>query len=58
MERRSKQEVIKVSLLQKNGIKQGGVPVQLNILYTGGLFYCYMLDVSIYHFRGVRSILQ
>ena len=26
-------------------------------LYTVGLFHCYMLDESICHFRGVRSIL-
>ena len=26
--------------------------------YTGGLFHCYMLDESICHFRGVRSILS
>ena len=31
----------------------------LNPLYTGGLFHCYtcMLDESICHFRGVRSVL-
>ena len=28
-----------------------------NLLYTGRLFYYYMLDKSICHFRGVRSIL-
>ena len=28
-----------------------------NILYTGGLFHCYMLGESICHFRGVGSIL-
>ena len=28
-----------------------------NPLYTGRLFHCYMLDESICHFRGVRSIL-
>ena len=28
----------------------------LNSLYTGGLFHNYMLDESIYHFRGVRPI--
>ena len=30
----------------------------LNPLHTGGLFHCYMLDKSICHFRGVRSILS
>ena len=30
----------------------------VNPLYTGGLFHCYMLDESICHFRGVRSILS
>ena len=30
---------------------------QINPLYTGGLFHCYMLDESICHFRGVGSIL-
>ena len=29
-----------------------------NQLYTGGLFQCYMLDESIRHVRGVRSILS
>ena len=29
----------------------------LNPLYTGGLFYCYMLEKSVCHFRGVGSIL-
>ena len=29
----------------------------VNPLYSGGLFHCYMLDKSICHFRGVRSIL-
>ena len=28
----------------------------LNLLYTGRLFYCYMLEESICHFRGVESI--
>ena len=26
-------------------------------LYSGGLFYFYMLDESICHFRGVKSVL-
>ena len=30
----------------------------VNPLYTGRLFYCYMLDESICHFRGIRSILS
>ena len=30
----------------------------LNPLCTGGLFHCYMLGKSIYHFRDVRSILS
>ena len=30
----------------------------LNPLYTGRLFYCYMLDKSICHVRGVVSILS
>ena len=29
---------------------------EINPLYTGGLFHCYILDESICHFRGVRSI--
>ena len=29
----------------------------LNPLYTGRLLHCYMLDKTIFHFRGVRSIL-
>ena len=28
------------------------------LLYKGKLFHCYMLDKSICHFRGVRSILS
>ena len=32
--------------------------IALNILYTGGIFHCYMLDPSIYHFRGVESMLS
>ena len=30
----------------------------VNPLYTGRLFHCYMLDESIAHFRGVRTILS
>ena len=30
----------------------------VNPQYTGGLFHCYMLDESICHFTGVRSILS
>ena len=30
----------------------------LNLLYTGGICHCYMLDESIFHFRGVGSILS
>ena len=29
-----------------------------NPLYTGGVFQYYMLDESVSHFRGVRSILS
>ena len=29
-----------------------------NPLYTGGLYHCYILDKSICHFRGVRSVLS
>ena len=29
----------------------------INPLYTAGLFHCYMLDVSNFHFRGVGFIL-
>ena len=29
-----------------------------NLLYTGRLFHCYMLDASICHFRDVGSILS
>ena len=32
--------------------------ILINPSYTGGLFHCYMLDNSICHFRGVRSILS
>ena len=35
-----------------------GINLHLNPLYTGWLLYCYMLDESIYHFRGVKSILS
>ena len=31
---------------------------KFNPMYTGGLFHCYMLDESISHFRGIRSILS
>ena len=31
---------------------------RVNPLYTGRLFYCYMLDKSFCHFRGVRSVLS
>ena len=34
------------------------VSPNLNPLYTGGLFHCYMLDESICPFRGVWSILS
>ena len=30
----------------------------LNPLHAGRLFYCYMLDKSICHFRVVRSVLS
>ena len=33
------------------------VLLSLTLLYTGGLFHCYMLDKSICHFKGVQSIL-
>ena len=29
----------------------------INSLYTGGLFHCYIMDKTICQFRGVRSIL-
>ena len=29
----------------------------LNPLYAGGLFYCYMLDEAICHFRDIGSVL-
>ena len=29
----------------------------LNALFTGRIFFCYMLDESVCHFRGVRSVL-
>ena len=32
--------------------------MNLNLLHTGGIFHCYMLDKSIYHFRGVGSFLS
>ena len=32
--------------------------MNVNPLYTGRLFDCQMLDESICHFRGVRSILS
>ena len=28
-----------------------------NLLYTDRLFYCYLLDESIFHFRDVGSVL-
>ena len=31
-------------------------PLHHNPLYIGGHFHCYMLDKSISHFRGVKSI--
>ena len=34
------------------------IPYSFNPLYSSRLFYCYMLDESIRHFRGVRSILS
>ena len=30
----------------------------LSPLYTDGLFHCYILDESIFHFRGARSVLS
>ena len=30
----------------------------INPLYTGGLYHCYILDKTICHFRGVRSVLS
>ena len=30
--------------------------MRLSTIYTGELFYCYMLDASIYHFSDVGSI--
>ena len=38
-------------------LKESCASVGFNPLYTGRLFHCYMLDESICHFRGVRSIL-
>ena len=38
-------------------LKMGLLLSTLNPLYTGGLFHCYMVDESICHFRGVRSLL-
>ena len=35
-----------------------GMQLFFNPLYTGGLFHCYKLDESIFHFRGVWSILS
>ena len=32
--------------------------LKLNPLYTDGLFHSYMLDESIFHFRGIGSILS
>ena len=34
------------------------VPINRNPVYTGGLFHCNMLNESICHFRGVRTILS
>ena len=37
----------------------GFFPLQnINPLYAGGLFHCYILYESFCHFRGVRSILS
>ena len=30
----------------------------INPLYTGGLFHCYMLDESVFPCRGVGSVLS
>ena len=42
--------------------KQIGIQVipllAINLLYSGRLFHCYMLDESICHFRGIQSILS
>ena len=38
-------------------IRQAREHETFNPWYTSGLFHCYTLDKSIYHFRGVGSIL-
>ena len=45
-----------VEYVIKTTIKHRGIIHELNPLYTGELFHCYMLDKSICHFRGVGSI--
>ena len=42
--------------LTKATIIETSTTTAFNPLYTGRLFRCYMLDKSICHFRGVRSI--
>ena len=37
---------------------EGNRDLSLNPLYTGGLFHCYILDESIFHFRDVGSFLS
>ena len=37
-----------------NPAKKGSI----NPLYTGGLYHRYMLDESIFHLRGIKSILS
>ena len=32
--------------------------LSFNPLYTGGVFHCYMSDESIFHLKGVGSILS
>ena len=43
------------------GTRSGGIYTffkHFNLLYTGGLFHCYMLEESVCQFRGVGSILS
>ena len=48
-----------ISGFDDTAVRHGTVTYQfINPLYTGGLFHCYLLDESICHFRGVRSILS
>ena len=43
-------------MVNKNGNDRAAFPESLNLLYTDGVFHCYMLEESNCHFGGVGSI--